>query len=313
MEFAIIYLLSSKVGGSIVRRKIVISFLLFLLILFPEKVNADGFREICSFDRTVGHIWDELGTHRQNDSIFNFSFQSDGSTNRLIITDSSDSSNYRELTQRNKGFTQAGTDSLWFSPAWNSRWGVHRWPKYYLLHFRIAEEDVEAFFDPDTCNHSFYLKTLGTRGNSGGPSGSGGLFINYQIQRTRPRPDENGETAGNQVLHHILYGVPGEVTTNQPQDCDSILGDPDEPEDLAWLLGRILAYFRILGPSLVIVLSSIDFAKAVIASDEEASIKARKKLLIRTLLAMSLFLLPDLVSLIMGIAGLTHDNATCGL
>ena len=312
-----LYLMEKKI-------KMVIGVIFLIFILYPRSVHADGFREICRAEKPIGRLWERIGTGRQDEATIIFSFQTDGNENRVILTYPSTSGAMGEresyIVLRDGRFQSPGNQNVnWFVS--NQRWLVtysRSTPDIVYveltLHFVIAEEDVDSFFHPATCGDDFYLKTLNEGGSGMWLHGSRAYRnINIQIQRTRPRPDENAETAGNQVLYQILYGEAGEITTNQPQDCDSILGDPNEPEDLAWLLGRILAYFRIFGPSLVIVLSSIDFAKAVINSDEEASVKARKKLLIRTLLAMSLFLLPDLVSLIFGIAGLTHDNATCGL
>ena len=45
----------------------------------------------------------------------------------------------------------------------------------------------------------------------------------------------------------------------------------------AWLLQQILNYVKILGPILVVILSSLDFAKAIITSDDDSMKKSRKK------------------------------------
>jgi hypothetical protein len=102
---------------------------------------------------------------------------------------------------------------------------------------------------------------------------------------------------------------------DQDQDCDgsnSILGDPNDEDSVAWLLQQILNYIKVIGPILVVVLSSIDFAMVIIKSDDEAMGKAAHKLGIRLILAASLFFIPTLVEVILDIFGFT-SSATCGL
>lgn len=102
---------------------------------------------------------------------------------------------------------------------------------------------------------------------------------------------------------------------NQEQECsgaNSILGDPDDENSVAWLLQQALNYIKIIGPMLVIILSSLDFAKVIIKSDDEAMNKAQKKLGIRLLLAASLFFIPTLIKVVLDIFGITA-NPTCGL
>ncbi len=98
----------------------------------------------------------------------------------------------------------------------------------------------------------------------------------------------------------------------QPSDCNSILGSTQDEESVAWLLQQLLNYVKILGPILVAILSSLDFAKSIIASDDEGMQKAQKKLLIRLILAVALFLIPTLVSVLLNIFGIT-TNEICGL
>ena len=62
----------------------------------------------------------------------------------------------------------------------------------------------------------------------------------------------------------------------------------------------------------MVVLSSIDFAKVIIKSDDEAMAKAQKKLIIRLILAALLFFIPLLVEVMLDVFGFT-SSATCGL
>lgn len=102
---------------------------------------------------------------------------------------------------------------------------------------------------------------------------------------------------------------------NQNQNCSSdtsLFGNPNDPDSVAWLLQQILNYTRVIGPILVIVLSSVEFAKVIIQSDDEAMGKAQKKLINRLILVVALFFVPTLVQVLLQIFGITGDP-TCGL
>ncbi len=102
---------------------------------------------------------------------------------------------------------------------------------------------------------------------------------------------------------------------NQEQNCDSdssLLGNPNDPDSVAWLLQQILNYIRVIGPILVVILSSIEFAKVIIQSDDEAMGKAQKKLINRLILLVALFFIPTLVEVVLQLFGITGDP-TCGL
>ena len=96
-------------------------------------------------------------------------------------------------------------------------------------------------------------------------------------------------------------------TTNK--SCkDTILGDPVNDEDsVAWLLQQLLNYLRILGPMIVLVMTSIDFARAIISSDDEIMQKTYKKLINRLILVAVLFFIPTLVELLLNIFGLMGE------
>lgn len=102
---------------------------------------------------------------------------------------------------------------------------------------------------------------------------------------------------------------------DQEQDCEgsnSILGDPNDENSVAWLLQQVLNYIKIIGPLLVVVLSSIDFVQVIVKSDDDAMKKAQKKLIYRLILAASLFFIPLLVQVMLDLFGITA-NPTCGL
>lgn len=96
-------------------------------------------------------------------------------------------------------------------------------------------------------------------------------------------------------------------------DCGTLLGSTKNKDSFAWLVQEIFNIIKYAGPFLLLILSSIDFAKTIIQSDEESMHKAQKRLLIRIILVLALFFIPDLVMVIMGIFGLVSTDPTCGI
>lgn len=88
----------------------------------------------------------------------------------------------------------------------------------------------------------------------------------------------------------------------------SILGNIECECSVAWLLNEILSYLKIIGPFLVLILSSIDFVKAILTSDDESLSKAQKNLITRLILAAALFVLPTLISVILNVFGITSGE-----
>lgn len=102
---------------------------------------------------------------------------------------------------------------------------------------------------------------------------------------------------------------------NHDQSCegsDSILGDPNDENSVAWLLQQILNYVKVIGPILVVIMSSVDFVGVIAKGDDEAMTKAKKKLITRLILAVCLFFIPTFVEAILDIFGIT-SSATCGI
>ena len=72
-------------------------------------------------------------------------------------------------------------------------------------------------------------------------------------------------------------------------------------------------YLKVLGPLLVIVLSGLDFAKTVLAGDDDGMQKATKKLGIRLVLVVLLYFIPDLAKFILSILNGGLKDPTCGI
>lgn len=100
----------------------------------------------------------------------------------------------------------------------------------------------------------------------------------------------------------------GQYNLVQVLEKEPLLGRVDDEKSVAWLLQQVFNVIKIVGPVVVIVLSSIDFAQVIIKNDDEAMAKAQKKLIIRLILAASLFFIPMLVELALNIFGLTGTS-----
>ena len=156
--------------------------------------------------------------------------------------------------------------------------------------------------------YSYELSTSGNMcSNDTLSTGDGQQFGSNYANLGYGDPDD-GSNNGNVTLDDLKEDL---NSYNQATDCVGILGDPGNEETVAWLLQQILNYIKILGPILVVILSSMDFAKAIIASDDESMKKAEKKLMIRLVLAVALFLVPTLVSVMLSIFGYTSDGQLC--
>ena len=93
-------------------------------------------------------------------------------------------------------------------------------------------------------------------------------------------------------------------------ECSQII-DMSEGK-FGWLLQKILNYIKIAGPILVVLLSAVDFIKAVASSDEIVFKKAQSRLVIRLIAALALFLVPILVQLLLSLINGIADPS-CGL
>ena len=112
--------------------------------------------------------------------------------------------------------------------------------------------------------------------------------------------EQLGESNVNEVDDKEWEELGNALTTenfNKKVGCDDIFGQ--EEGELGWLLNLILGYIRVIGPILVILLSAIDFIRAVLGVDEKAMKEAQTKLVVRLICAAALFLVPTLVQVLL--------------
>ena len=164
--------------------------------------------------------------------------------------------------------------------------------------FTVREEDYDTYWS-NSCNSNtpFRLSADQTYGSL------------ITIQTVEPADHQNAASVAEEDAAE--WGYLG-------QDLDSSnfghpIGCPDiinmEEGKLGWLLNTILNYIRVIGPVLVVLLSAIDFIKAIVGTDEKAMKEAQSKLIIRLVAAIALFLVPTLVQLLLSFINAT----TCTL
>ena len=164
--------------------------------------------------------------------------------------------------------------------------------------FTVREEDYDTYWS-NSCNSNtpFRLSADQTYGSL------------ITIQTVKPADHQNAASVAEEDAAE--WGYLG-------QDLDSSnfghpIGCPDiinmEEGKLGWLLNTILNYIRVIGPVLVVLLSAIDFIKAIVGTDEKAMKEAQSKLIIRLVAAIALFLVPTLVQLLLSFINAT----TCTL
>lgn len=166
----------------------------------------------------------------------------------------------------------------------------------------------DDFYKEGKCGYNAYVLCQATK-NTGGTTG--GTILNYapqctfskeeiifsdQTEITEPTDPDNEEDKGNDIV------------TDDSEGCDA-LGPLLEDIQFVWDLIKIAA------PILVIVFGSLDFAQALIASDDQALKKATSKFSKRLMFAAALFFLPYLIDLLFTISGLdeTITSAVCGI
>lgn len=161
------------------------------------------------------------------------------------------------------------------------------------LSFVVRAEDIDTYWSEACPDANMYFEMIG------------GSNTNLSMQTVEPEDIHDATGRADEWEELSTNLDPNDF--NNTIGCDSILSD--EPGSVGWLLNIILNYIKILGPILVVLLSAIDFIKAVVGTDEKAMKEAQSKLVIRLVAAVLLFLVPTLVQLLLSFINAT----TCAL
>lgn len=99
-------------------------------------------------------------------------------------------------------------------------------------------------------------------------------------------------------------------------NCTELFGSKGDPNSIRYLVNEILKYPKIIAPILIIVLGSLDFAKAAIASKEDEMRKAQSTFVKRVIAGVVVFLVPIIIDILMGFADIVWAGlgyTSCGL
>lgn len=137
------------------------------------------------------------------------------------------------------------------------------------------------------------------------------------IQTSYPGDSEDGSYAPVESKYNdggVKYyenKAPLDGLNHKYDDCSQLI-DTKTEGSFGWLLQKLLNYIKIAGPILVVLLSALDFIKAIASSEEDAFKKAQSRLVIRLVAALALFLVPTFVELLLGLINGINDPS-CGL
>lgn len=92
--------------------------------------------------------------------------------------------------------------------------------------------------------------------------------------------------------------------------CDSIFGDPDDHTSVAYWLQWVLDVIKYVAIAALLVLSTMDFIKALVSNDKDAVKKAGTTTAKRFIYCVLIFFLPIIVDFLMTLFG---AYGTCGL
>ena len=131
--------------------------------------------------------------------------------------------------------------------------------------------------------------------------------------------DEDGKRITAEAYYHGF--VKQELVGSKipkGKECESIFGDVNDEAtpSLAYIINEILTYVRIIVPMLLIILGTIDLAKAMTASKEDEIKKARDTFVKRIIIGVVVFFVPAIVNVIMWIADIVWqglDYSRCNL
>lgn len=170
--------------------------------------------------------------------------------------------------------------------------------------FRVDQASVSKFWSKKCENTEMYFAAIN------------GDKSNIIIQTTKPNAIDNAsyntkeEKYDNGGVNTFEDKSNLDNLNKEYNSCSQII-DMSEGK-FGWILQKLLNYIKIAGPILVVLLSAVDFIKAMASSDENVFKKAQSRLMIRLIAALALFLVPTLVQLLLGLINGISDP-TCGL
>jgi len=107
-----------------------------------------------------------------------------------------------------------------------------------------------------------------------------------------------GGSTGNNKTPNYSLGIFGGVTGNET--CPAIFGSASDPDSIFGFMSKyIFTPIRWLTPIILIVLTSLDFAKAIFMDEKDGMGKAKSNFGKRAVAALIIFLAPTIVSILL--------------
>lgn len=136
--------------------------------------------------------------------------------------------------------------------------------------------------------------------------------INSKNKKSGSYASFTNSSSGKPITGEEYYGtftnngIKGDDISNI--DCKSLFDSKTGEYSLRELVNEVLQYPRIIVPILIIVLGTLDLARAVIAAKEDDMKKAQAKFVKRVILGVAFFFIPLFVNIIMDLADIVWEG-----
>lgn len=163
------------------------------------------------------------------------------------------------------------------------------------------------FFGWGTSNKTFVTNSGTTAQNAVKAANSNCSYANYASNYKDGHQITKEEFFNEFITEGLIEydKTKGEYTCS---DMNELFGSKDDPDSIRYMVNEVLTYVRIIVPILIILLGTIDFAKAVIAGKEDNMKKAQSDFIKRLIAGVIVFLVPTLVDIIMGLADIVWNG-----
>ena len=119
----------------------------------------------------------------------------------------------------------------------------------------------------------------------------------------------NGTGSGGNINVEDYYDIFG---PNEDTGCDTIFMTDGELNEFGEFLDGVYLFIKVAAPVLVIVLSTIDYLKAIASSNADEIKKCNKRTITRVIIGIIIFFLPYLLDLLFHMFGL-YDISRCNI
>ena len=170
-------------------------------------------------------------------------------------------------------------------------------PTYLVLHYdRVFPRNLHIYATDDITVVNSAVDYIGSKKKHFG----------FYAQN---RPGMSEAEYRNEYAQSVFKPSPnGYGGTDYELTCDELFGNKNDPDSLAYLINQVLMYVRIIVPILIILLGSLDFARAAISSKEDEMKKAQKTFVRRLIAGVAVFFAPVIVNLIMQLADIVWEG-----